>query len=189
MSSRERSLKVPFVKSVFDYMCSENCASMFLAYKNIKIAPEQLHDVGCESIHTIHKCLSKQLKTPYLIVTRSSMLQKAELLVLIKFFIENDEPLIMSVIPETNYSEYMRQRNLTTFLEEKDPIEHYFHTILIVGYLRGTEEVLIHDQAPYERIILYSLLRYSVRTKHILVIRQDLFDILPISEFTRFGGI
>ena len=162
-------LNIPFVKSVFDYMCSENVLSMFLAFKGIRISPEELRERGCNAISTITKCLTAELNQEYLLVetTREfqTQMMHSEFANFIKHYIDNQEPIIASIIPDTNWELYLKER--------KD-IPHYFHSILIVGYIPHSDFIFSHDQAPFEEWSFQDFLKRSARTNFLFVIRADL---------------
>jgi hypothetical protein len=173
-------LKVPFVKSVLENMCSENTASMYITYKSkgkIRIPPEVLNKRHCYHIFSIHKCLTEEigkiLTKKYITIISATTftiqyLDINKLSQIIRYFIDYKEPLIASVIPDLKWNKY---------LKEKKDIGQYLHTILIVGYIPDTNYMLIHDQAPYETIDFNDFIRISARTNHVFVIREDFFII------------
>lgn len=178
-------LKVPFVKSVFDYMCSENTVSMYLAYYKKKISPETIQnyigEMSCYHIFSIHKCLSKILKDKYIVIKSNLKFTTIGVrftnIVAVKYtiqkFIDNKEPLIASIIPDTNWADYLSNPN-------KD-IQEFYHTILIVGYIKGTQTILKHDQGPFEKMDLYDFIRQSARTNHVFVIKEKYLSLFPKS--------
>jgi hypothetical protein len=169
-------LDVTFIKSDFEYMCSENAASMYINYKTqgrTIISPETLSKRGCIDIFTIKDCISKAVGESYVVIYSPqgniSIRQFAEI---IKYLIKKKEPIIASIIPDANMKKYLAERSY------EKTLLNYLHTILIVGYIKDTQIMLVHDQKPFEKLDIFKFVRLSKRTKHIFVMRQDFAEAL-----------
>ena len=174
-------LNVPSIKAAFDYSCSERALASYIQFKTngeITFTPKDYNKMGCDSIFTISKCLTKYMslynkkKTEYVLI-KSNITFKTQYLNIdkwrnvIRYCIDQSEPMIVSVIPNSNWENYIkRKRNYESVL----------HTILITGYiLPQINYILIHDRNPFEKRDLLDFIKISARTNHTFVIPMKLF--------------
>jgi len=177
-------LEVPFIKPLGHYYCSERCAAMYIRYKTnseYKVTPQEMREQGCEVIDSISSCIEKDVsknlnrKIKYILIKSFlefsvQFLSIESLIYTIKKFIDNKEPLIASIIPDTNWARY---------LIEDGSIEEYYHSIMVVGYITGTKTILVHDQRAFEMWDLDDFITKSARTDHRFVIRKDFLKFFP----------
>lgn len=114
--------KILDVKPVFedrDYFCSENSAATVLGYYGIKKTPSELNKTGCVDFFTISKCMGKDFKPATTNLTG------------IRYAIENNHPVIVSTIPDTNVKKQERHSIVIIGFKEAEP-KKYIGTLLAI---------------------------------------------------------
>jgi hypothetical protein len=158
----EVTIEVPFIKAEREFFCSENVTSMYLARFDINISPEELHERGCYSIDTIAECLTEEMEAEHVKVSMGGKERVGDLRRIIKAEIDKGYPLIASIVPDSNWIEYKRQDELA--------LSHYVHSVLIVGYKKGTKILFMHDQKPNQAVLLDEFFKLSKRTNHTFIV-------------------
>jgi hypothetical protein len=163
-------------------ICSETAMKRLLVYiynDFMSINITSLTKRGYYDIHTIAPGISDYLKNRYLLyylapfhpMAQANIPSLDQLIYLIKEYLTHRfEPLIVSVIPNTNWKALLDSLESSTDFLTKLP--HYLHSILIVGINARYDTLYVHDQKAFEPLMDTKFQEIHQRADYRIILKE-----------------